>query len=62
MLNRLWNYVNDKSQDQVNIFKEYYDRKSFILLAGTGVMKISSSACGFNPTKIFFMIIRKIYQ
>ena len=24
MLNRLWNYVNDKGQDQVNIFKVYY--------------------------------------
>ena len=38
------------------IYKEhyalYYVPKSSILLAGTGVWKISSVACGFSSTKI----------
>ena len=31
-----------------------YVRKSSILLAGKGVRKISSVACGFSPIKIHF--------
>ena len=35
--------------------------KSSILLAGTGVWKISSVACGFRSMKIYyFLIIRKV--
>ena len=34
----------------------YYVRKSSIVLAGTGVRKISSLACGFSPIKIHFLI------
>ena len=32
----------------------YYVRKLFILLARTGVRKMSSVACGFSPIKIHF--------
>ena len=32
-------------------YASYYVHKSSILLAGTGVRKISSVACGFSPIK-----------
>ena len=35
-------------------YMSYYVRKSSILLAGTGIRKISSVACGFSPVKIRF--------
>ena len=31
-----------------------------IMLAGTGVRKISSEACGFSPVKNIFMITQKV--
>ena len=34
----------------------YYVQKSYILLAGTGVRKISSVACGLSPIKLIFLI------
>ena len=33
-------------------YAQYYVPKSFILLAGTGVWKISSVTCGFSSIKI----------
>ena len=36
-----------------------YVRKDTTLLAGTGVRKIGSVACGFRPIKIHFLITRK---
>ena len=35
-------------------YAKYYVRKSSILLAGTGVRKISSVVCEFSPIKIHF--------
>ena len=37
----------------------YYVRKGSILLAGTGVRKVSLVACGLSPIKIHFSIYLK---
>ena len=39
-------------------YGQYYVRKSSILLAGTGVRKISSVACGFSSVKIHYSVNR----
>ena len=59
MLNRLWNYVNDKGQDQVNIFKEYKLLKKglwiFNVLHSSSVLSNSLEglkllACVYRPS------------
>ena len=44
------------------VYVRYYVPKSSILLAGTGVMKISSVACGFSSIKNPKSLISRINE
>ena len=55
---REWNQASGVSKEH---YAQYYVRNSSILLAGTGVGKISSLARGFNPIKIDYSDNPKSY-
>ena len=53
------NHVSDVCQEN---YAYHYFLKNSILLAGTGVWKISSVACGFSSIEIVILISEKFNQ